>query len=282
MSKNLLESARNIRARIQTALIREDRAGNDANYSKYIAVDNYGLSPNIFLLTGRLQFLDFTLHRMIQRFEDEYPETRIVSQPAPTSAATDNISQHSGEDATGPSVAGNLNGSVMDNENAIDDEETDHYAIHLSRTSSITSLHARAMTSEEGHLHRLGQNLRRDFLNPPLSQGDPDDDAAAHLVALRERLERMHEKQSQSPFDSAEAEEAFEKLGSTVDELWAAQRQDVEGFERFKQSQIAAQINSGLRLAASMSSASSEEPSKKSPSSGNPQQSSENKSPSPP
>lgn len=33
MSKNLLESARNIRARIQTALIREDRAGNDSNYS---------------------------------------------------------------------------------------------------------------------------------------------------------------------------------------------------------------------------------------------------------
>lgn len=36
MSKNLLESARNIRARIQTALIREDRAGNDANYSKFL------------------------------------------------------------------------------------------------------------------------------------------------------------------------------------------------------------------------------------------------------
>lgn len=34
MSKNLLESARNIRARIQTALVREDRAGNDANYRK--------------------------------------------------------------------------------------------------------------------------------------------------------------------------------------------------------------------------------------------------------
>lgn len=201
---------------------------------------------------------------MIQRFEDEYPETRIVPQPAPASVAPDNASQLSGEDATGPSVVGNLNGSAIDNENAIDDEETDHYAIHLSRTSSITSLHARAMTSEEGHVHRLGQNLRRDFLNPPLSQGDPDDDNAAHLVALREKLERLHEQQSQSPFDSAEAEQAFEKLGSTVDELWAAQRQDVEGFERFKQSQIAAQINSGLRSAASVPSASKEE-SKKPP-----------------
>jgi hypothetical protein len=35
MSKNLLESARNIRTRIQSALVREDRAGNDANYSEF-------------------------------------------------------------------------------------------------------------------------------------------------------------------------------------------------------------------------------------------------------
>lgn len=36
MSKNLLESARNIRTRIQSALVREDRAGNDTNYSKFL------------------------------------------------------------------------------------------------------------------------------------------------------------------------------------------------------------------------------------------------------
>ncbi|KAJ5166988.1 uncharacterized protein N7482_005769 [Penicillium canariense] len=246
MSKNLLESARNIRARIQSALIREDRAGNDANHR-------------------RLQFLDFTLHRMIQRFEDEYPETRIQPQPAPASTAPDNASQLSGEDVHAHSIVGNLNGSVLDNENAVDDEETDHYAIHLSRTSSMTSLHARAMTSEEGHVHRLGQNIRRDFLNPPLSQGDPDNDDAAHLVALREKLERLHEQQAQSPFDSAEAEQAFEKLGSTVDELWAAQRQDVEGFERFKQSQIMAQINSGLRPMKDTSDNAQQSPESKSP-----------------
>lgn len=34
MSKNLLGSARSIRTRIESALVREDRAGNDANYSK--------------------------------------------------------------------------------------------------------------------------------------------------------------------------------------------------------------------------------------------------------
>ncbi|KAJ5147213.1 60S ribosomal protein L5 [Penicillium atrosanguineum] len=228
MSKNLLESARNIRVRIQSALIREDKAGNDANYR-------------------RLQFLDYTLAKMIQRFEDEYPETRLP-QSAPTAVAPDSSSQNSAEDANGTNTTGNLHSSMVD-ENAVDDEETDNYGIHLSRTSSMTSLHARAMTSEEGHVHRLGQNLRRDFLNPPEGEiaGDEDDDS--HVIALREKLERLHGEQSESPFDSDRAEQAFEMLGQNVDELWAAQRQDAEGFERFKQSQIAAQINSGLRAA---------------------------------
>lgn len=199
-------------------------------------------------VTGRLQFLDYTLHKMIQRFEDEYPETRLSAPTVRSAAAPDASSQHSGEDA-GPSPPNNLSSSMIDNENAIDDEETDQYAIHLSRTSSMTSLHSRAMTSEEGHVHRLGQNLRRDFLNPPEGQGGDNEDDDSHIVALREKLERLHEQQSESPFDSIEAEQAFEKLGNTVDELWAAQRQDVESFERFKQSQIAAQINSGLRPA---------------------------------
>lgn len=196
---------------------------------------------------------------MIQRFEDEYPETRLPAQVAPSAVVPDTSSQHSGEDANGPSATNNLSSSMIDNENAIDDEETDQYAIHLSRTSSMTSLHSRAMTSEEGHVHRLGQNLRRDFLNPPEGQGDGDGDDDSHLVALREKLERLHEQQSESPFDSVEAEQAFEKLGNTVDELWAAQRQDVEGFERFKQSQIAAQINSGLRLASNGTSRAKED-----------------------
>ncbi|KAJ6145752.1 hypothetical protein N7470_009647 [Penicillium chermesinum] len=234
MSKNLLESARNIRARIQTALIREDRAGNDASYR-------------------RLQFLDMTLQRMIQRFEDEYPETRLASQPAPPSTPPDTNSQHSGEDLSAMATSANLHGSSADHENAVDDEDADNFDITLSRSSSMTSLHARAMTSEEGHVHRIGQHLRRDLLNPPASQGDGDEDDYSHILALREKLERLQDRQSQSPFESAEAERTFAELGHTVDELWAARKQDAESFERFKQSQIAAQINSGLRRATSVS-----------------------------
>jgi len=229
MSKNLLETARNIRTRIQSALVREDKAGNETNYR-------------------RLQFLDFTLHRMIQRFEDEYPETRVFP-PIPRAVA-DSSSQHSGDSANGSGTnsGGQLNLNIVDNENAIDDEDTENYAIGLSRASSMTSLHSRAMTSEEGHVHRLGQNLRRDFLSPSIDQEGDDDDASglddAYIAALRDKLDRLHEEQERS---SRFSDKTFEELGSTVDDLWTTQRQDSEAFERFKQSQIAAQINSGRR-----------------------------------
>ncbi|KAL4934601.1 putative cell wall biogenesis protein Mhp1 [Aspergillus undulatus] len=231
MSKNLLESARGIRSRIETALVREDRAGNDANYR-------------------RLQFLDSTLQKMIQRFEDEYPETRIVPQPVKQHQETS--SQNSGEDSYLATSFGNvqLADAPADHENAVDDDEGDQYAVRLSRSSSITSLYSRAMTSEEGHVHRLGQNIRRDFVNPQdeAEEGELSETMdESQITALREKLDRLHEEQTRSHFESVGADKAFQELGSTVEELWAIQRQDSEAYEKFKQSQIAAQINSGRR-----------------------------------
>ncbi|PYH48432.1 putative cell wall biogenesis protein Mhp1 [Aspergillus saccharolyticus JOP 1030-1] len=232
MSKNLLESARNIRTRIQSALVREDRAGNDDNYR-------------------RLQFLDLTLQRMIQRFEDEYPETRIVPQAIPYSFP-ETSSQNSGEDGWNvPAGEGTSPNATNGDAEAAADEEDDHYAVRLSRASSITSLHSRAMTHEEGHVHRLGQNLRRDFLSPSFDPTDDDPSSLSfdesHIAALREKLDRLHMEQMQSNFESVNAAKALKDLGNTVDELWAAQKQDSEAFEKFRQSQIAAQINSGQR-----------------------------------
>lgn len=234
MSKNLLESARNIRTRIQSALVREDRAGNDTNYR-------------------RLQFLDITLQRMIQRFEQQYPETRVTPQPAPSISVThESSSLHSGDDVNGTAIIGGQLNNQNDGDTAIDDEETDQYTIRLSRSSSVTSLHSRAMTSEEGQVHRLGQHLRRDFLSPSLDQTDFDpslDDS--HIAALREKLDRLHEQQTTSELEGVDSDKTFEELGSTVEELWTTKQQDTEAFERFKQSQIAAQINSGKRTASS-------------------------------
>lgn len=246
MSKNLLGTARNIRTRIQSALVREDTAGNDTNYSQFCSFrSSAGICANVVCI-GRLQFLDFTLHRMIQRFEDEYPETRIFSVPH---SVPETSSQNSGDGGNSPgAVGGNqANGNNADNENAIDDEDTDQYAVRLSRASSMTSLHSRAMTSEEGHVHRLGQNLRRDFLSPSIDQTDDDESPSllddAYIAALRGKLGRLQDEQERSDL----GDKTFEELDSTVDDLWTTQRQDAESFEKFKQSQIAAQINSGRR-----------------------------------
>ena len=184
---------------------------------------------------------------MIQRFEDEYPETRIAPVTVPETS-----SQNSGDDGSHLGAPGlnQFNGNNVDNETAIDDEDTDNYGIRLSRSSSVTSLHARAMTSEEGHVHRLGQNLRRDFLGPSIDQTDDDDPSNldySYINALREKLDRLYEEQEQEQERSRLADKTFEELGSTVEDLWTTRRQDTEAYNKFKQSQIAAQINSGRR-----------------------------------
>lgn len=231
MSKNLLVSARNIRLRIQSALVREDRAGNDTNYR-------------------RLQFLDFTLQKMIQRFEDEYPETRVAAPVPPAAAHEDTSSQHSDEindQAPGRSPP---SGTNFDDETAIDDEDAEHYVIGISRTSSNTSHHSRALTSEEGHIHRLGQSLRRDFLKDypaaTLSTSPLDE---SHIASLREKLEMLRGEQIRSRVESVGPDKALEELGCTMEELWWIQKQDAEAFQKFKESQIAAQINAGIRPA---------------------------------
>ncbi|KAJ9315924.1 hypothetical protein DTO271D3_3902 [Paecilomyces variotii] len=230
MSKNLLVAARKIRLRIQSALVREDRAGNDTNYR-------------------RLQFLDYTLQKMIQRFEYEYPETRVAAPPPPPAPREDTSSQHSDEiNDQGISGGSPPSGTNFDDETAIDDEDTEHYVMGISRSSSNTSLHSRALTSEEGHIHRLGQSIRRDFLKDypaaNLSSSPLDD---SHIASLREKLERLRGEQIRSRVESVGPDKALEELGCTMEELWLIQKQDAEAFQKFKESQIAAQINAGMR-----------------------------------
>lgn len=136
---------------------------------------------------------------------------------------------------------------------AAEEEEADPFAIRLSRRGSNTSLHSRALTSEEGRLHRISQNIRRDFLNPSLIA--PEDGGAvsgddSHINAIREKLENLKDDEKMGTHvESVGADKAFHELGSTVEELWIIQQQDSDAFERWKESQIAAQINAGLRPA---------------------------------
>ena len=100
---------------------------------------------------------------------------------------------------------------------AEEEDAADPFAIRLSRRGSNTSLHSRALTSEEGRLHRLSQTLRRDFLNPSLIA--PEGGGAvvsgddSHINALREKVENLKGDESMNNHvESIAADKAFDEL----------------------------------------------------------------------
>lgn len=264
MSKQLLESARKIRMRLQPALIREDRAGNDLDYR-------------------RLQFLDSTLQRMIQRYEDEYPECKRPTPPSePTlspsgEAALDSCtSSYADASILSTSTSTSTNGLSQSNsgEEAFDSAD-EPFALKLSRIPSNTSLASKALTHEEGRMHRYGQSVHREIAlannnnnNNPISTGTTDTSAtsaattstttmssdeasreASRLQALQERLHNMRGEeiaQFREKCNQEGVEKALTDLGVTAQELLDMERSDPEAFEKFRESQVAARINAGI------------------------------------
>lgn len=186
---------------------------------------------------------------MIQRFEDVFPDIRIPATSAPLAASIPSINSDDVEG--GKSGSPDLTASALsqlDAETAmIDDDEDDQYAVRLSRRSSNTSLHSRQLTSQEGQVHRLGQHLRRDILDSEenISQWPSSD---VNVAALRGKLERLRDSQTQTRIEDIDSGQALHEVGSSLEELLALQKQDPEAFANFKESQIAALINAGLRM----------------------------------
>ncbi|KAF2686987.1 RNI-like protein [Lentithecium fluviatile CBS 122367] len=227
MSKTLLENARNIRQRLQPALVREARAGNDMAHR-------------------RLLFLDETLRGMIQRFEDEYPETRLQ--------ATDAASTHSSNPSTSPpaSTVPTLSTSITDT-GAQDSDEDEPKALR-SRHNSDVSLASRAQTLEEGRLHRLGHRVRTELLNPsrppssnssqPWLSGTNDDvDLPPHLLALREYFYKYSGDELKEMTEGVGWEKAFDHIVENAGELKRLERENPYEFAKFRASQIAALRN---------------------------------------
>ncbi|MCJ1243359.1 hypothetical protein MMC30_000556 [Trapelia coarctata] len=227
MSKNLLGSARKIRARLQPALLREARDGNEAGYK-------------------RLQFLDLTLERMIRRFEDEYPECRIAP-PEPESSVEEPVSDPGSLPSPSKDSSIHEKASIDDVDPTEDDEQS--VTVHLSRHNSDVSLAARLITQEEGQMHRFGQQIRRDVLRPQVldyAHGTTGHEVEAqHLQELRAQIEAMSGSEIKEKVETLGAEAALRHLGTTAEELLLLQQQDPEGFEKFRESQLMAQHNQG-------------------------------------
>ena len=149
MGKELLGSARKIRMRLQPALMKEASAGDEMAYR-------------------RLLFLDQTLQSMIERFENEYPECKI-RQEAAAGAEKNAASDKSAKDFLGvessTQAGAEVASNISDEEDFIDaDDGEPHIKPTMSRHNSDVSLASRKQVQEEGHLHRLGIQLRREVM----------------------------------------------------------------------------------------------------------------------
>jgi len=253
MSKNLLETARNTRARIQPALIREAKSGSDLGYRK---TSGKAHLPDLFanVAIGRLLFLDQTLQGMIQRFEDEYPETRL--QPSDTfsiNSSADSVPSNSPPMTKVPT----LDNSVTDIANQDSDEE--ECPAVQSRHNSDVSLASRHMSQEEGRLHRFGHRVRTGLFNPSRptsSSGDEPDNNPAflsgtmddhglpeHLRSLRMYFQNYSGDEMRQMIEGVGWERAFNNVVENAAELQNLERDDPAAFQMFKESQIAALKN---------------------------------------
>ncbi|SLM41000.1 hypothetical protein LPUS_11875 [Lasallia pustulata] len=249
MSKNLLESARKIRARLQPALAREARAGNDQDHSA-LKIEQAGSDTNKMDL-GRLVFLDNTLRRMIQRFEDEYPECRL--EPPVPPAGTNKTLLDSNDGLSQPGLFSvDINPKSEAEISATDtasltDDDNDATIKPISRHNSDVSLFSRHLANEEGRMHRFGQQMRREVFRPgginhaPKSSGKESE--AQHLHTLRLRLEAIDGEQWRERVIRLGYNAALAEEGITADELGLLERQDPETFDKLREAQETAQLN---------------------------------------
>ena len=259
VSLQLCESARKIRMRLRPALVKEDQAGNDLAYSMHAPSLGW-LGTHTY--TERLQFLDSTLERIIQRFEDEYPETRVEPLPSPPDRRNEfAFDPPPGISSLGSSLADAsvLSGStgsnslskVLSSEEIIDNDadEANEHALHLARTASGSSLAARAQAQEEGEMHRFGQKFRREILRPSgtldYAHGTTTEDEPepAHKAKLRAKIEEFSGEHWREQILAKGVDQIMAELGTSMEELRSLEVEDLEGFRLFKEARENASLN---------------------------------------
>lgn len=190
---------------------------------------------------------------MIQRFEDEYPETKVPELPQPTSNGLPSPDPSNGDQtSTSFDEPRGPPGTHSTKEYFPSQDGAEPYSVRLARTPSSTSLVAKAYTEEEGRMHRFGQGMRREILNPSgmddkfngngESNGSHDDT----LASLRTRLEGLRGEEIRLRVEHDGVDNVIREFGINAKELLVLKEQDPEGFEAFRNSQLAAQINAGL------------------------------------
>ena len=186
---------------------------------------------------------------MIQRFEDEYPETRI--QPSDVASTSSSIPSTSPPTSAVPT----LDASITTDH--IPESDEDEPMRLRSRHNSDVSLASRNMSLEEGRLHRFGHRVRTGLLNqsrpttPNTSDGHEDflsgsaegEDLPENILALREYFIKYSGEDMRTIIEGKGWEEAFNNIVENAEELRNLERDDPAHFKTFKDSQIAALKN---------------------------------------
>lgn len=184
---------------------------------------------------------------MIQRFEDEYPETRLGASPSSASLH----SHASSVLSTSPPLS---SVPTMTDSFAAQESDEDEPRLLRSRHNSDVSLASRSMSIEEGALHRFGHRVRTGLLNPsrPTSShsdqafisGTFDDEGLPeHLRALREYFMNFSGEEMRNKIQGLGWEKAFDSVVKNAQELKNLESEDPVAFKRFRESQIASLKN---------------------------------------
>lgn len=180
---------------------------------------------------------------MIQRFENEYPETRLTSSLQTTAGQSalganlsfSNVLHHS---PTEPSVD-----TPETVDAGVESESEETIRIPMQRHGSDVSLASR-QAQEEGRMHKFGQRMRRDILRPETldyAHGTTGQEFEAnHIKALRSRLEDFKGEEIRDKLQTLGTDAIFEAIGATAEELRTLEKDDPEGFIRAR---LAAQSN---------------------------------------
>jgi hypothetical protein len=193
---------------------------------------------------------------MIQRFEDEYPETRL--HPSDTASTHSSINTAGSQPSSSPpiSTVPTLDNSITDITSQVDSDDDERPV--LSRHNSDVSLASRHMSEEEGRLHRFGHRVRTGLFNPsrPTSSHDEDGNHPAfisgsmddhglpeHLRSLRMYFQQYSGDEMRNLIEGMGWEKAFDSITENAEELRNLERDDPAAFKIFKESQIAALKN---------------------------------------
>lgn len=204
------------------------------------------------LLAERLLFLDQTLEGMIRRFETEFPETRVPSAvTSPPLPDVPDVSRASpSESIVDLSLASETEPVFLEAPGS-DDEGVLRPV--LSRHNSDVSLASRALSQEEGRMHRFGQKFRRDILKPEGEDHEHgttgQEETPVHLHLLRATIEEIGGDVLRRKIEECGEDVVLEELSNEASELRKQLiEQDPEGWEKFRESQEAAQRNVAMHV----------------------------------